>query len=50
MALPYERDQRAREALALEAAQLSEAVLKPAMYTFDELITDCTFSGKKCSA
>ncbi|KAL6730601.1 hypothetical protein Aduo_001563 [Ancylostoma duodenale] len=50
MALPYERDQRAREALALEAAQLSEATLKRALYTFDELITDCTFSGKKCSA
>ncbi|KHJ98703.1 hypothetical protein OESDEN_01323 [Oesophagostomum dentatum] len=50
MSLPYERHQRAREALALEAAQIEEAVLLPALYTFDELITDCTFSGRKCSA
>ncbi|VDO58159.1 unnamed protein product [Haemonchus placei] len=46
----YEKEQRAWDALALEAAQLGEEMLNPALYTFGELITDCTFSGKKCSA
>ncbi|XGW21018.1 hypothetical protein V3C99_004183 [Haemonchus contortus] len=46
----YEKEQRAWDALALEAAQLGEEQLNPALYTFGELITDCTFSGKKCSA
>ncbi|ETN84366.1 hypothetical protein NECAME_01586 [Necator americanus] len=50
MNLSYELDQRAREAMALEVAKLDQAFLPPALYTFDELITDCTFSGKKCSA
>ncbi|KAK5982674.1 hypothetical protein GCK32_001656 [Trichostrongylus colubriformis] len=46
----YQIDQLAWEALALEAAQLGEQQLAPALYTFEDLITDCTFSGKKCSA
>ncbi|KAK6029410.1 hypothetical protein OSTOST_04473 [Ostertagia ostertagi] len=46
----YDRDQRAWEALVLEAAKLGEEKLIPALYTFEDLITDCTFSGKKCSA
>ncbi|VDP27491.1 unnamed protein product [Heligmosomoides polygyrus] len=45
----YDRDQRAAEALALEAARLGDSGLAPALYTYDELITECSFSGKKCS-
>ncbi|KAK6043781.1 Amiloride-sensitive sodium channel [Cooperia oncophora] len=48
--ISYERDQRAWEALVLEAAKLGEEKLAPALYKYEDLITDCTFSGKKCSA
>ncbi|CAJ0595055.1 unnamed protein product [Cylicocyclus nassatus] len=49
MVLPYQLDQRARDALALEVAQLDQNILRPALYTFEELITKCTFSGRTCS-
>uniref|UniRef100_A0A1I7XNQ0 Acid-sensing ion channel 1-like n=1 Tax=Heterorhabditis bacteriophora TaxID=37862 RepID=A0A1I7XNQ0_HETBA len=44
----YERDARALDALMLEAAMMDETQKVLATYSYDELITDCMFSGKKC--
>lgn len=45
---PFDRDTRAQEALILETAQLAQADLDAATYSFGELITECSFSSAPC--
>ncbi|CAD6186173.1 unnamed protein product [Caenorhabditis auriculariae] len=50
MSEPYDRDSLADDALVLLSAQMTDSAKAPALYTYQDLIQDCTFSGKQCSA
>uniref|UniRef100_A0A8R1DVG6 Uncharacterized protein n=1 Tax=Caenorhabditis japonica TaxID=281687 RepID=A0A8R1DVG6_CAEJA len=45
----YDLDSRAADALVLEANLISDADKETAMYTYDDLIQDCSFAGLPCS-
>ncbi|CAI4221198.1 unnamed protein product [Auanema sp. JU1783] len=45
----FVRDSRARDALVLLSAELTDDDKEPALYTFDDLISECSFAGKSCS-
>ncbi|CAI5439491.1 unnamed protein product [Caenorhabditis angaria] len=46
----YDLDARAYDAQILEAYQISDAQKEPALYTFADLVQDCTFAGSPCSS
>ena len=45
----YDLDARAADALVLEANLISEANKAPALYTYADLVQDCSFAGAPCA-
>ncbi|CAA96693.1 Degenerin-like protein asic-2 [Caenorhabditis elegans] len=45
----YDLDSRAADALVLEANLISDTAKVPALYTYADLIQDCSFAGIPCS-
>ncbi|CAJ0932267.1 unnamed protein product, partial [Mesorhabditis belari] len=46
---PYELETTTKDALIIEMAKLSKDDKEPALYTYDDLVTECSFNSRPCN-